>query len=34
VVNLEPRKMRGVVSQGMLFDLGFSDGILPCAGYS
>ena len=29
VVNLEPRKMRGIVSQGMLFDLGFADGILP-----
>jgi len=29
VVNLEPRKMRGVVSHGMLFDLGFADGILP-----
>jgi tRNA-binding protein len=29
VVNLEPRKMRGIVSAGMLFDLGFADGILP-----
>lgn len=29
VVNLEPRKMAGEVSQGMLFDLGFSDGIAP-----
>jgi methionine--tRNA ligase beta chain len=29
VINLEPRKMRGIVSQGMLFDLGFADGILP-----
>src|SRR5437762_6982486 len=29
VVNLEPRKMRGVISQGMLFDLGFADGITP-----
>src|ERR1039458_1688017 len=29
VVNLKPRKMRGIVSQGMLFDLGFADGILP-----
>ena len=29
VVNLEPRKMRGVVSEGMLFDLGFADGIKP-----
>jgi methionine--tRNA ligase beta chain len=29
VVNLEPRKMRGVVSEGMLFDLGYLDGITP-----
>jgi tRNA-binding protein len=29
VVNLEPRKMRGVVSEGMLFDLGYADGIRP-----
>ena len=29
VVNLEPRRMRGIVSQGMLFDLGFADGIPP-----
>ena len=29
VVNLKPRKMRGIVSQGMLFNLGFADGILP-----
>ena len=29
VVNLEPRKMRGVVSQGMLFDIGFADGVQP-----
>jgi tRNA-binding protein len=29
VVNLEPRRMRGIVSEGMLFDLGFADGILP-----
>jgi tRNA-binding protein len=27
VVNLEPRKMRGVLSEGMLFDLGYADGI-------
>src|SRR5712671_1164802 len=27
VVNLEPRKMRGVISEGMLFDIGFADGI-------
>jgi tRNA-binding protein len=29
VINLEPRKMRGVLSEGMLFDLGYADGIVP-----
>jgi len=29
VVNLEPRKMRGVMSEGMLFDIGYSDGVKP-----
>jgi tRNA-binding protein len=29
VVNLEPRKMAGVLSEGMLFDIGYEDGILP-----
>ena len=29
VVNLEPRKIRGVVSEGMLFDIGYEDGITP-----
>jgi tRNA-binding protein len=29
VVNLEPRKMRGVLSEGMLFDIGYADGIMP-----
>jgi len=29
VVNLEPRTIRGAVSEGMLFDLGFADGIAP-----
>ena len=29
VVNLEPRKMRGVLSEGMLFDVGYADGIRP-----
>jgi len=29
VLNLEPRKMRGVVSEGMLFDIGFADGVKP-----
>lgn len=27
VVNLEPRKMAGTTSEGMLFDVGFEDGI-------
>ena len=30
VVNLPDRKMAGEVSQGMLFDLGYADGITPC----
>jgi len=29
VVNLEPRKMMGELSEGMLFDLGYEDGITP-----
>jgi tRNA-binding protein len=29
VVNLEPRKMMGLVSETMLFDIGFADGITP-----
>jgi tRNA-binding protein len=29
VVNLEPRQMRGVLSQGMLFDIGYGDGVTP-----
>ncbi len=29
VVNLEPRRMMGEVSEGMLFDLGYADGIAP-----
>lgn len=29
VVNLEPRKMFGELSHGMLFDLGYADGIKP-----
>ncbi len=29
VVNLEPRKMRGVPSEGMLFDIGYADGVRP-----
>lgn len=30
VVNLPERKMAGEVSQGMLFDIGFEDKIMPC----
>jgi len=29
VVNLAPRKMMGEISEGMLFDIGFADGITP-----
>ena len=29
VVNLEPRRMAGEVSEGMLFDIGYADGVLP-----
>jgi tRNA-binding protein len=29
VVNLAPRKMAGVRSEGMLFDLGYEDGVVP-----
>jgi tRNA-binding protein len=29
VVNVEPRKMAGEVSEGMLFDLGYADGLVP-----
>lgn len=29
VVNLAPREMMGEVSEGMLFDLGYADGITP-----
>ncbi len=29
VVNLAPRKIHGVVSEGMLFDIGYADGICP-----
>ncbi len=29
VVNLEPKKMMGEVSEGMLFDLGYADGVTP-----
>lgn len=29
VVNLAPKKMAGEVSEGMLYDIGYADGILP-----
>ena len=29
VVNLEPRKMMGEFSEGMLFDIGYADGLIP-----
>ena len=29
VINLPPRKMAGQVSQGMLFDIGYEDGVTP-----
>jgi len=29
VVNLEPRKMKGVLSEGMLFDIGYADKVTP-----
>jgi len=29
VVNMSPRNMFGEVSEGMLFDIGYADGILP-----
>jgi methionine--tRNA ligase beta chain len=28
-VNLEPRKMAGEISEGMLFDIGYADGVTP-----
>jgi tRNA-binding protein len=29
VVNLEPRRIGGEISEGMLFDVGYPDGIVP-----
>jgi tRNA-binding protein len=29
VVNLEPRRMAGEISEGMLFDIGYADGVRP-----
>src|ERR1700730_11314502 len=33
VVNLPPRKMAGEESQGMLFDIGYADGLLPALAF-
>jgi tRNA-binding protein len=33
VVNLEPKKMMGQRSEGMLFDIGYADGILPALAF-
>ncbi len=30
ILNLPEKKMAGEVSQGMLFDIGYDDGIVPC----
>ena len=30
VLNLPEKKMAGEISQGMLFDIGYADGITPC----
>ena len=30
VVNIEPKTMMGEVSEGMLFDIGYADGVTPC----
>ena len=29
ILNLEPRKMMGELSEGMLFDVGYADGVQP-----
>ena len=29
VVNIPPKKMAGETSEGMIFDIGFADGIIP-----
>ena len=30
ILNLPARKMAGEISEGMLFDIGYADGLLPC----
>lgn len=29
VVNLVPKELKGIISEGMLFDIGYADGISP-----
>ena len=29
IVNLKPQKLAGVISEGMLFDIGYNDGVTP-----
>jgi methionine--tRNA ligase beta chain len=29
IINLAPKKMAGLVSEGMLYDIGYEDGIVP-----
>ncbi len=29
VVNLEPKRLMGLMSEGMLFDIGYADGVTP-----
>jgi len=29
VLNLQPRKLAGEISEGMLFDIGYADGVTP-----
>jgi tRNA-binding EMAP/Myf-like protein len=29
IVNLEPKRMAGELSEGMLFDIGYADGVTP-----
>ena len=30
VLNIPPKVMAGVTSEGMLFDVGYADGLVPC----
>lgn len=34
VVNLPERKMAGEISRGLLFDIGYADGLTPCLAVS